>query len=232
MTQRQITEYVVASEKLVESLTLAVVTDLHDGAYEDVLPVLAQADAILIVGDLVDRHRKTYQRAAQFLRDAPKIAPTFYSLGNHEWKFKRREAYWPHVEASGAIVLDNRFVRFRGLLLGGLSSAPKGQVQAAWLAAFSGNEGFKLLMCHQPEYFQCYVAPYEIDLTLAGHAHGGQVQMFGRGLYAPGQGLCPRWTKGFYFDNRLLVSRGMTNSAGAPRLNNPCELMLLRLTRR
>ena len=229
---RQVTEYTVASEKIYEPLTLAVVSDLHDGEYEDVLPVLAQADAILIVGDLVDRHRNTYQRAARFLQDAPEIAPTFYALGNHEWKFKLRDAYWPHVEASRAIVLDNRFVPFRGVLLGGLSSAPKGRVRSDWLAEYGENPAFKLLMCHQPEYFQRYVAPHDVDLTIAGHAHGGQVQLLGRGLYAPNQGLLPRWTHGFYFDGRLLVSRGMTNSAGLPRFNNPCELILLKLTRR
>ena len=232
MIRRQVTEYTIASEKLTESLTLAVVSDLHNGAYEDVLPVLAQADAILIVGDMVDRQRNTYERAVQFLQDAPKLAPTFYALGNHEWKFKLREAYWPYVEASDVMVLDNRFVPFRGIRLGGLSSAPKGQVQAGWLAEFSDSPDFKLLMCHQPEYFQRYVASYDVDITIAGHAHGGQVQVLGRGLYAPNQGLLPRWTHGFYFDGRLLVSRGMTNSSGMPRWHNPCEIILLKLTRR
>ena len=63
----------------------------------------------------------------------------------------------------------------------------------------------------------------------AGHAHGGQVQCFGRGLYAPGQGFFPRLTDGFYYDNRLLVSRGATNSASAPRLFNPCEIIMLKI---
>ncbi|MBQ7306303.1 MAG: hypothetical protein IJW85_08850 [Clostridia bacterium] len=70
---------------------------------------------------------------------------------------------------------------------------------------------------------------HDIDLTLSGHAHGGQVRLFGRGLFAPGQGILPRLTSGWYFDRRLLVSRGLTNSAGAPRINDPCELILLHL---
>lgn len=232
MTQRQVTEYTVASEKIVQPLTLALVSDLHDGAYQDVLPAMALADAILIVGDLVNRHSRGFQRAVRFLEDAPDIAPTFYAIGNHERKFKPLEAYWPHVEASRVMVLDNRFVPFRGILLGGLSSPPKGKaVQADFLSEADASSAFTLLMCHQPEFFKRYIAPHSIDLTVAGHAHGGQVQLFGRGLYAPNQGLLPRWTHGFYFDGRLLVSRGMTNSAGAPRINNPCELILLRLTR-
>ena len=232
MTRRVITEIPIASEKIAEPLTLAVVSDLHNGDYQDVLPILARVDAILIVGDLVDRHRGGYDRAVRFLHDAPELAPTFYAIGNHEWKFKQRSAYWPHVEASRVTVLDNRFVRFRGILLGGLSSAPRTQVNTGFLAEADGDRAFKLLMCHHPEYFKRLVRPHDVDLTVSGHAHGGQIQLFGRGLYAPNQGPLPRWTHGFYFDGRLLVSRGMTNSARAPRLNNPCEMILLQLTRR
>ena len=231
MTRRQVTDVSVASEKIVEPLTLAVVSDLHNGDYQDAIPWLKQADAILIVGDLVNRHRDTFDNAVRFLQDAPDLAPTFYAIGNHEWKFKQRAAYWHHVEKSRVTVLDNRFLSFRGILLGGLSSAPQGEVDAGFLSEADADPAFKLLMCHQPEYFERYVQPHDIDLTVAGHAHGGQMQLMGRGLYAPNQGLLPRWTHGFYFDGRLLVSRGMTNSAGFFRVNNPCELILLRLQR-
>lgn len=229
---RQVTEYTVPSDKITEPLTLALVSDLHDGEYRDVLPALSRVDAILIAGDLVDRHSGGYQRAIQFLHDAPDIAPTFYAIGNHEWKLEQRDLYWPHVEASRVTVLDNRFVPFRGILLGGLSSAPPHQVRTDFLSAADDEPAFKLLMCHHPEYYKRYVSPHRVDLTVAGHAHGGQVQLFGRGLYSPNQGWLPRWTHGFYFDGKLLVSRGMTNATWAPRINNPCELILLRLTRR
>ena len=229
MNGRRVTEVPFRSEKITEPLTLAVVSDLHNGDYQDVLPILARVDAILIVGDLVDRHRGGYERSVRFLQDAPELAPTFYAIGNHERKFKLRAAYWPHVEKSRVTVLDNRFTPFRGILLGGLSSARRGEVDTRFLAEADDEAAFKLLMCHHPEYFKRYVLGHQVDLTVAGHAHGGQVQIMGRGVYAPNQGLMPRWTHGFYFDNRLLVSRGMTNSAWLPRVNNPCELILLKL---
>ena len=115
------------------------------------------------------------------------------------------------------------------MVLGGLSSAPRDKRDASFLADMAKQEGFRLLMCHHPEYYQAQVAGYDIELTVSGHAHGGQIQLLGRGLYAPGQGMLPKWTDGFYFDGRLLVSRGMTNSTRAPRLFNPCELILLHL---
>ncbi|HCE13718.1 MAG TPA: metallophosphoesterase, partial [Clostridiales bacterium] len=59
--------------------------------------------------------------------------------------------------------------------------------------------------------------------------HGGQVRIGSQGIYSPGQGLFPKLTSGFYFDDKLFISRGMTNSACAPRLWCPCELVMVRL---
>ena len=88
---------------------------------------------------------------------------------------------------------------------------------------------FRLLMCHHPEYFARHIALHDIDLTVAGHCHGGQVRIGHQGLYAPGQGILPRLTSGFYFDGRLLVSRGVTNATWAPRINCACEVIMLHL---
>lgn len=226
---RQVNHVAVASPKIPRALTLALVADLHNGPYEDILHHLQGVDAVLILGDLINRHRKGFDRAVSFLRQVPDMAPTFYAIGNHEWRSPQREAYWPHVLQSRATVLDNAFIPFAGVTLGALSSAPEEKINAGFLADMAAQDGFKLLMCHHPEWFSRYVAHYDIDLTLSGHAHGGQVRIGGQGLYAPGQGILPKLTGGWYCDHRLLVSRGMTNSARAPRLNNPCELILLHL---
>lgn len=233
MAKHRITEYTVRSDKIGQPLDLAVVADLHNGSYEDVLPVLRKCDAILIVGDLVDRHDhgNGYDNAVRFLEDAPKCAPTFYSIGNHERMLRRRKDYWPHVTGSDVQVLDDQLVRFGGIVLGGLSSRSGGRHAKAgrFLRSMREAEGFKLLMCHHPEYYYPLVQGPGIDLTLAGHAHGGQVRLFGQGLFAPGQGLLPKLTSGWYDEKHLLVSRGMTNATWAPRLWNPCELIILHL---
>lgn len=226
---RQVNHVTVSSPAVDAPLTLALVADLHNAPYGDMLPHLQGVDAILILGDLVNRHRRGYGHAAGFLRDAPQLAPTFYAIGNHEWRFPQKDEYWPLVQESQVRVLDNEWVAFKNIVLGALSSAPREAISTGFLADMAAQPGFRLLMCHHPEWFEKYVAPYHIDLTLAGHAHGGQVRIGSQGLYAPGQGLLPKLTGGWYFDHRLLVSRGMTNSAMAPRLNNPCEMILLHL---
>ncbi len=227
----QINHITVRSRRVKKPLTMAVCPDFHDGDFDALRPALEGVDAILVVGDLVDRHAhwtNGYDRAVRFLKEAPDIAPTFYSVGNHERKHKRRAEYWPHVEKSRVTVLDDRFIEFEGIVLGGLSSRKKGP-DTAWLAQMAQRREFRLLMCHHPEYFRDHVAAYDIDLTLAGHAHGGQVRIGSQGLYSPDQGIFPRWTSGSYFDGRLLVSRGVTNATWAPRIHCSCEVIILHL---
>ena len=71
-----------------------------------------------------------------------------------------------------------------------------------------------------------YIRELDIDLTLSGHAHGGQWRVFGRGVFAPGQGILPKYTSGMH-ENRFIVSRGLANNAFVPRLFNSTELIFI-----
>jgi len=226
---RDVNHITVRSPRIQQPLTMALVADLHDGRYADALPDMEGCDAILIVGDLVDRHSGGIDEAVRFLSAAPQIAPTFYAVGNHERLHPRRDEYWPHVKNSRVTVLDDAYVSYGGIVLGGLSSRPRPLTEPPFLKDMAAREEFRLLMCHHPEYYRKLVQAHGFDLTIAGHAHGGQVCLGRQGLYAPGQGLLPRLTSGFYDDGRLLVSRGMTNATWAPRIHCRCELIILHL---
>lgn len=228
--KRITTEYTFRSDRIKRPLRLAVASDLHSDPFDDVLEEFSRCDAVLIPGDLVDRHRRNNENAYRFLDIVPEIVPVFYSVGNHERKFKRREAYMQKVAESRVVLLDNESTDFQGIRIGGLSSARE-EPDLAFLDRFEKEDGYRLLLCHHPEVWRDYVDGREIDLTLCGHAHGGQMQFFGRGLYAPGQGVFPKLTHGLHGGGRMLISRGMTNSAKPrfPRINNPCELIILNL---
>lgn len=112
------------------------------------------------------------------------------------------------------------------MLIGGLTSGKvTGRVETDWLEEFSSSPGFHILLCHHPEYIP--LIPSGIDLILSGHAHGGQWRFFGRGVFAPGQGLLPRYTSGVYREDgkTMIVSRGLANTAPVPRFNNPTEVV-------
>ena len=87
---------------------------------------------------------------------------------------------------------------------------------------------YTILLSHHPEYFARIP---QVDLVLSAHAHGGQWRFFRRGLYAPGQGLLPKYTSGVHTQpdsvSRMVVSRGLTNSVGVPRLFNPTEIVYI-----
>ena len=221
--------HTIRHPKIRVPLTLAVASDLHSGGFQDVLEDFRAADAVLVPGDLVNRHRKSYAEAARFLREAPKAAPVFYSMGNHEIKCAYREEWMRLVRESEVTVLDDESTLFRGIRIGGLSSRLNGEANRTFLDAFEREEEFRLLMCHHPEMWRDYVRGRDIDFTICGHAHGGQIQICGRGLYSPGQGLFPKLTHGLHDGGKMMISRGMTNGARAPRINNPCELIILRL---
>jgi predicted MPP superfamily phosphohydrolase len=89
---------------------------------------------------------------------------------------------------------------------------------------------FHLVLSHRPEKLIAYAAA-GVDLALTGHAHGGQIRLFGLGLYAPEQGIFPKYTRGIYSSRRtkMIVSAGLGNTKYALRLFNPRELVAVTL---
>ena len=233
MTMKRIqTVYPILSSRIERPLRLAVAADLHSSGFDDVLDDFFGCDAVLLPGDLVDRHRRDNHLAEQFLQEVPARIPVFLSVGNHERKFPDQDALRKMISGSSVILLDNRSVLFQGIRLGGLSSVPSNQPpDLHFLESFEKEKEFRILLCHHPETYRDYVAERNIDLTLCGHAHGGQIQIGNQGLFAPGQGFFPKLTHGVHDGGRMIISRGMTNGAKPriPRIHNPCELIILEL---
>ncbi len=231
----KITRYSLSSAKLHAPVKIAVVADLHD-VYSEALIRAIRAEKptlVAVPGDVV--HNK--DRADDGLRFLSEISdiPTFVSLGNHEW---RVQDICRRLEKTGARLLDDDFLPFGDLLIGGLSSGVREIAQGrfkrtpdpetAWMDGFSEADGFRLLLCHHPEYYPRLLRDKNIDLILSGHAHGGQWRPFGIAVFAPGQGLFPRYTGGIH-DGKLLISRGLANHVPIPRLWNPPELVMVEI---
>ncbi len=212
----------------------AVVADLHDreGARVADLVLSLSPDAVLIPGDLYEspprRHAFAYEEAVMLLARLTPHVPVFYAPGNHDYTVPA--AFLDACERLGVIRLSDSSCEWEGIRIGGVASMQyDGQTpNAAFLSRFAAEEGYKLLLCHHPEYYR-HIRPLAVDLTVAGHAHGGQWRIFGRGVFSPGQGLFPRYTAGLY-EGRLLVSRGLKISRPIPRLFNDREIILLSLT--
>ena len=114
-----------------------------------------------------------------------------------------------------------------GIAFGGLSSGLiryDMRPDVAWLEEFCRVDAPRVLLCHHPEYYEPYLKDLPIDLIVSGHAHGGQWRFFGRGVFAPGQGLFPKYTSGVH-DGRFVISTGMKSGRKIPRLFNEPEIV-------
>jgi predicted MPP superfamily phosphohydrolase len=247
----ELTQLALSSPRVASEERLLILADLHQqvrSEYADKWLALSPT-AILIPGDWLEfsEGRAGRERALSLLKRLANACPTFYSLGNHELDLRgsrlplgvgetspmhqqRATHFAKDVADCGAQLLCDDYIRLRSLCIGGLTPAGGTMLDTAWICDMASEDGFRLLMCHHPEYYDPYVRNYDLDLTVAGHAHGGQWRVFDRGVYAPGQGLFPRYTSGFYDEQRLLVSRGLAGRFPFPRLFNRRQAILLTLT--
>lgn len=179
-----------------------------------------------------EKNRYEDSDAYHFIRQSVGIAPVVYCSGNHEWYHTPEDMTL--FEKNNIFFVDNRDIRLvvkgRKLLIGGLPT----RYNIDWLKEFSArpiqNE-LKILLMHHPEYYDKYVQKCDdFDLIVSGHAHGGQIRFGGIPLYAPGQGLFPKYTKGRYPSRGFfVVSAGCSNTIHLPRLGNPGEVVILEI---
>ncbi len=227
-----ITQYHVPAPTLARTYRLALVTDLHNGPYRRLLRAIHEQkpDAVVISGDLLGNLDTRGAQSLAFLRELTPDFPVFYALGNHERLLD--DAAHRVIRETGAVLLINETATFGELCIGGLAPDLRTQkdiIDASHLAfvrEFAAMPGYRILLCHRPEWFFCGIRAHDIPLVLSGHAHGGQIRLFGHPVFSPGQGLFPKYAQGMH-EGRLIVSRGLGNHTVCPRFFNAPELCII-----
>ena len=169
------------------------------------------------------------------MQELTALAPVVYCPGNHEYGRRDREQILKNLQACGVIVLRQQISEMRiaenRLAVLGVDEIGYGGKSAGQLARLEQSQGFRLLLAHFPHYFDSSYSHYAIDLLLCGHAHGGQFWFPGGGVYAPGQGLFPKYCKGMHQKSgvRMIVSRGLGNSGFPLRLFNFPQIVVVEL---
>lgn len=238
-----------------EPICAALISDTHGRIIDDLAEAAAEAapDLILVPGDAIENKHPGHPDGVRMLARLAAVAPVFFSVGNHERALSREQT--DGLAEAGIHCVDLSTERFsvRGtqLCIGGVPSAsyengercgtsltellftPRARAELPqktvdYIAEFSAEGGAKLLLCHHPEYYRRYLRDCDTGIICAGHAHGGQIRLFGHGLYAPGQGFFPRYTSGVH-DGRFVISRGLTNHSFPPRIFNRPELVILHI---
>ncbi len=109
---------------------LALLADLHGRPFDAVIrSVVAHKPKIIcIAGDILygshpaddQSPLDTQENILPFLRACAAIAPTYLSLGNHEWMLDKDDL--AVISNTGVVVLDNRWAKHNGVVIAGLTS--------------------------------------------------------------------------------------------------------------
>lgn len=243
--------YTIETDSDGETVRFAVITDLHDTLYgkgqKKLLRALRneQPDAVFLVGDILDERRE-HNATEQLLAEMAGEFPCYYVTGNHEFSIETIHDVKELFRSYGVTVLEGDAVRLtvrgRGFLIAGVDDpiafthTDSDTVGTGWRAQFAvcqnaaqNTDDFSILLSHRPELTEFY-SNSGFDLVVSGHAHGGQIRfpLLLNGLYAPNQGLFPRYAGGFYAldGTDLIVSRGLCRNL-VPRVFNRPELIIV-----
>jgi len=191
-------ECIPIAAPLRQPLRIAILTDLHVGSPYNGLHKLdeivsrtnaAAPDLVLVLGDLVIQGvvGGTFVAPEEIARKLGSLKPrsgTFAVLGNHDaWLGASRVT--SALTSHGIEVMEDRAVKVQtqagAIWLAGVSDFATGRHDVvAALAAVTGDPAPLLVMTHNPDIFPD--VPARVNLTIAGHTHGGQVYvpMIGR----------------------------------------------------
>lgn len=235
----KIVTYEIFTDKVTEPVRIAQVSDLHSEYYGRDMKTLLEAidgqspDVIVLTGDIFDDVRDN-ENTRIFLKAAAAKYPCFYVSGNHEQRKGGWLKFREEAADLGVTVLEGQDISFKGITICGASSSGDGRLTfdgSVEKCAQEAGDGFNVLLAHYPEKTDFYRSFGKFDLVLSGHAHGGQwrVPYLINGVFAPEQGIFPKYAGGMYEfeDGRMIVSRGLSRTSIIPRIFNNPELVII-----
>jgi uncharacterized protein len=191
-------------------------------------------DLVALTGDFIGSSAHFIPACAAALEKLEARDGVFACLGNHDhWVGAQRVT--EALQAAGVEVLRNeaRRLSLRGATLNvaGVDDPWRGHTDFDRALSMSDPNAPTIMLCHQPDLFPA-VVQRDIDLTLAGHYHGGQVKLRFLGFEISPAHLVSEFVEGLYAQGRcqLYVSRGIGITGPPVRLNASPEITLLHLT--
>lgn len=253
----EVAEITVPLPRLPEALrglTIGHLSDLHLRGSRRVRAVAERAcaetmarrpDLICFTGDVID-HAKHLPEGLAVLRRLSAPLGVYLVLGNHDCDATMEdflygnpncdaaEAQWQAALDGCAVILlanGHHVVEARGcrLVVAGIGDLSAGHDDLPAALQGAPPADLRVLLCHTPDALDLPGAEWA-DLLLAGHTHGGQLQLPGLGsAWAPVWRLRHRASGLFRLGKTLaFVNRGV--SSGFPaRINCPPQVAILTL---
>lgn len=236
-----------------DGLRLVQLTDVHASAFmpvEEIRHVAGmahelKADLVFHTGDTLTSRGDPLPEAIAELSQVQGTHGSFGCLGNHEIYAGVTDTATRLFAERGVRLLRNQNaeIEINGAKLNLIGvdyqRQPRGLEPESWKPYFLRGveklvrtDAVNILLTHNPNPF-LRAADLGIQLTLAGHTHGGQVQVeILDNRWSPARFITP-FISGLYERNgsHLYVSRGVGTIAMPVRLNAPAEISLLTLRR-
>ena len=235
-----VTHHQKALAHLTAPLKVAHLSDLHVGRWvgertlrQWVDATLAeQPDLILLTGDFIDYTTTDVAPLLEQLQRLKAPLGVYGVLGNHDYDLGRvfLEELKGGLEQAGVTLLINEGVNIRDdFFLAGTDDLWEGNLDLARTLAGRPNDRTCLLMTHIPDLLP--VVPKDVDLTLCGHTHGGQVKLPLYGAVMTASRYGKRFVEGWFQDPvTAFVSRGLGFGIMPIRFLSRAEVAMLELT--
>ena len=235
-----VTHHQRALAHLTAPLKVAHLSDLHFGRWvgertlkQWVDATLAERpDLILLTGDFIDYTTTDVAPLLEQLRRLEAPLGVYGVLGNHDYDLGGAflEGLKEGLERSGVTLLVNEGISLRDdLFLAGTDDLWGGRPDLAQTLAERPNDQACLLMIHIPDLLP--VVPKDVDLTLCGHTHGGQVKLPLYGAVMTASRYGRRFVEGWFQDPvTAFVSRGLGFGIMPVRFLSRAEVAVLELT--
>ncbi|GHU63421.1 phosphoesterase [Clostridia bacterium] len=240
----------ISTNKINNRIKLALITDLHacdygTGQYELIRSIEEEKpDVILLCGDIFD-DKIMPNHTIELLEGVASKYPCYYVTGNHEFWSDRVDEFKDIFRSFGVKVLTGTSeileIADEKVQISGIDDPDTDRYSSKALSYEEQMEGLKtslepgmftIMMSHRPERITELLS-LNPELVVSGHAHGGQWRIpyiLENGLYAPHQGIFPKYTNGIYHfgDTKLIVSRGLARETTiVPRIFNRPELVMI-----
>ena len=231
-------KYKVENSKL-RGIRAVLAGDFHIKPYQEnrlkyvVKKINAQnPDIVFLIGDYVNMHEdKASFPIAQIAERLAEIRPAkkiYTVLGNHDY-YKDGRKIKKELSLKGITVLENRSVYTRVkdklICIAGIEDLITGFPNLNKALRFSVSP--TILLSHQPDIF--YKVPESVDLILAGHTHGGQINIPFYGSVIVPSKYGTRFSKGFFKENgrRMIVTKGIGTSIIPVRFDSFPEIVVI-----
>jgi len=189
-------------------------------------------DIVLSTGDFVSGHKSKSTMPIEDIVEGLKNIKSKYGfftvLGNHDWHVNG-EKISKILEENGIKVLANNntaiIINGQKLYIAGVEDL---QTRTPKIPeAISNAKSPVILLSHSPDIFP--QVPGEVNLTLAGHVHGGQVRLPFIGATIIPSKYGNKYAQGLIKENnkKMIVTRGIGNSILNIRFNCIPEIVVI-----